>query len=295
MAERHVGLSRRPIARKRWLAQNNRMSEKRVFICYRDQDNPFAAGRIADFLKSRLGPSNVFRYVEKVGVTFDEITKRLLDSDVVLVVVGKNWKTASADGRLWFNDPNDFLRIEIEYAFGRGLPVIPVLIEDSSLGYPAEYPDPLKPLTRINPARVSGRDFEKEAEALLGVVNESKPMPPPLPGSNEKISAEDLVLIWRSWRAPKQDHRHPSGGPVYRFDVVIGAAPEILDRIDRVVYYLPPAWPDSPASISDRPDAFRLKEIAWWDLTIRARVYVRDQADVVALSTHVWLWQPERI
>ena len=28
------------------------MAEKRVFICYRDQDAPFAPGRIAEFLKS---------------------------------------------------------------------------------------------------------------------------------------------------------------------------------------------------------------------------------------------------
>jgi hypothetical protein len=144
--------------------------------------------------------------------------------------------------------------------------------------------------------RISDRNFESEAEGLLNVVSSSQPMAPPLPGQNEKITAEDLVLIWRSWRSPENDHRNPSGGPVYRFDVVIGAPPEILDRIDKVVYYLPPAWgARSPASIADRADAFRLKEIAWWDLTARARVYVRNQADVVPLSTHVWLWQPQSI
>ncbi len=34
--------------------QNGRMAEKRVFVCYRDQDVPFAVGRIADFLIGRF-------------------------------------------------------------------------------------------------------------------------------------------------------------------------------------------------------------------------------------------------
>jgi hypothetical protein len=129
-----------------------------------------------------------------------------------------------------------------------------------------------------------------------GAVRDAKETPPPFPGENEKITAEDLVLIWRSWRSPKHDHRNPGGEPVYRFDVVIGAPPELLDRIEKVVYYLPPAWGErSPAFITNREDAFRLKELAWWDLTFRARVYVRNQPDVIALSTQIWLSMPEKI
>jgi hypothetical protein len=183
-----------------------------------------------------------------------------------------------------------------ESAFGRHLPVIRLLIENASLGLPDDFPDPLKPLTRINPIRISERHFDSDAEKVLHAVRDSKPTPPALPGENEKMTAEDLVLIWRSWHSPEHDHRNPSGGPVYRFDLVIGAPPELLDRIERVVYYLPPAWGErSPASITNREEAFRLREIAWWDLTVRARVYVRNQSDVIPLSTHVWLWMPEKI
>jgi hypothetical protein len=277
--------------------QNAGMPEKRVFICYRDQDVPFAVGRITDFLKARLGADNVFRYIDNVGVDFSQIVARLWQSDVVLVVIGERWRApAFPDGRRRLDDPNDFFRLEIESAFGRHLPVIPLLIDNASLGLPDEFPDPLKPLTRINPIRISERHFESDAETVLQAVRDSKPTPPALPGENEKMTAEDLVLIWRSWRSPEHDHRNPSVGPVYRFDVVIGAPPELLDRIERVVYYLPTAWGErSPAAITNREDAFRLREIAWWDLTVRARVYVRNQSDVIPLSTHVWLWMPENI
>jgi hypothetical protein len=266
------------------------MRESRVFICYRDQDVSFAVGRIADFLEARLGKGHAFRYIDNLGVDFQQILDRLLESDVVLVVIGDHFRTAvSPDGRRRLDDPNDFLRREIEAAFDRHLPVIAVLIENASLGEPDDYPDLLKPLTRINPIRISERRFAVDAEEVLKAVLKAK-------GKDEKITAEDLVLIWRSWRSPDHDHRSPGGDPVYRFDVVIGAPPEHLDRIERVVYYLPPAWGErSPAFITKREDAFRLQEIALWDLTVRARVYVRNQADAIPLSSHVWLWMPEKI
>jgi hypothetical protein len=142
---------------------------------------------------------------------------------------------------------------------------------NASLGLPDDYPDSLRPLTRINPIRISEQRFEIDAEKVLQAVRDAKETTPAFPGKNEKITAEDLVLIWRSWRSPEHDHRNPGGEPVYRFDVVIGAPPELLDRIERVVYYLPPAWGErSPAFIMNREDAFRLQEIAWWDLTVRA-------------------------
>ncbi len=269
------------------------MEGKRVFLCYRQHD-AFAAGRIAEFLKEKLGADSVFRYIEHPGVRFEDIIQALLSCHVVVLVIGDRWlTTASGDGRRRLDDPNDFLRLEIEWAFGRHLPVLPVLVEGASLGFPDDFPDSLKPLSRINPLHISDQHFDQDSDRLLIAISNAKPDTAPLPpGEKEKITAQDLVLIWTSWRSPENDYRNPSGGPVYRFDVVIGASPSVLDRIEKVIYFLPPAWGSrSPALIDDRPAAFRLKETAWWDLTVRARVYVRDQADVIPLSTHVWLME----
>jgi hypothetical protein len=263
---------------------------KRVFLCYRHHDAGFAAGRIADYLTAQLGEDAVFRYVDTAGVTFEDITRTLLAADVVLLIMGDRWLSDTADqGQRRLDDPNDFLRLELEYAFARHLPVIPVLIEPAELPFAKDLPDPIKPLSRIVPARVSDRHFAEDAARLVELVANAKPVAPQPPGPEDKVTADDLVLVWTSWRAPRHDHMNPDGLPVYRFDVVIGAEPPVLDRIEKVIYFLPPAWGSwSPALVTDRPSAFRLKQITWSDLIVRARVYIQGQAEVQSLSSHIW-------
>jgi hypothetical protein len=260
---------------------------RRVFLCYRHRDAGFASGRIAAALADVLGERNVFRYVDRAGVAFDDIQRTLLDCHVVLALIGDRWLETSPEPR-GLDDPNDFLRLEIEVAFARNLPVIPVLIEGARLPYADELPDSLRPLARINPVGVTDRHFHADMHRLVDVLQRAQPEPPRPPTAGEKVTAEDLFLVWWCWRSPQHDHLG-TGLPVYRFDVVIGAEPAVLDRIEKVIYFLPPAWgPDSPAVVQDRPSAFRLRRITWWELTVRARVYVRDQPDVIALSAHVW-------
>jgi TIR domain len=261
-------------------------SSKRVFLCYRREDAQLSAGRIADFLSNRLGDECVFRYSEHEGVPFEAITKKLSDSEVVVVLIGDRFLKAS-DGRRWLDDQDDFLRVELETAFARYCPVIPLLLEYASLGYSQDYPDTLRPLSRINPVRVSDRHFVADCENLLKVIERSRSSPPPPPGEREKISAEDLVLKWSSWRSPKHDNKNPSGEPVYRFDVITDAVPAVRNRIQKVIYFLPPRWETSPATVTDETDekAFRLRDLAWASLTVRARVYIKDQGEPITLST----------
>jgi hypothetical protein len=108
-----------------------------------------------------------------------------------------------------------------------------------------------------------------------------------IPSSNQ-ITAEHLALIHSSWRAPRHDARF-RGHQVYRFDVVVSAAGAVLDRIDRVIYLLPPAWPTSPKTVSDRRTSFGLKELAWGDVLVRAKVYMKGQKAPIDLSSFVRL------
>ena len=104
----------------------------------------------------------------------------------------------------------------------------------------------------------------------------------------EQITAEHFALIHSCWRAAKHDERFP-GHRVYRFDVILAAGPDVLDQVERVIYFLPPAWPTSPQTINDRKSSFGLKELAWADLLVRAQVFVRGQRDAVYLSCYVRL------
>jgi TIR domain len=95
-------------------------SQGGIFISYRRQD---AAGW-ADWLHKRLAerfPGQVFMDVDAVGrgVSFaDAITEAVSTCQVLLVVIGPEWLTATDDeSHRKLDDPGDFIRLEIEAAF----------------------------------------------------------------------------------------------------------------------------------------------------------------------------------
>lgn len=100
-----------------------------------------------------------------------------------------------------------------------------------------------------------------------------------------------LRLAYSSWRTPKWDAQF--GQDVYRFDVVVEAPEDVLDRIEYVEYRLPPAWPatSSPRRVDDRQTKFKLKELAWADLAVRAVVVFKTQAAVISLECDVKLME----
>ena len=78
------------------------------------------AGRIYDRLADRLGRESVFFDVDNIqlGVDFiDVLTKRVGACDALVAIIGKSWvSSVSKDGRRRLDDPDDFVRVEIETA-----------------------------------------------------------------------------------------------------------------------------------------------------------------------------------
>ena len=126
-----------------------------VFISYRRDDSPNAAGRIYDRLKSRLGSERVFFDIDSIrlGVDFVEVLSSSVGKcDALVVVIGRNRvSSASNNNRRRLEDPNDFVRIEIEATLARQIPLIPVIIDSAPFPDVEALPDSLKPLTRRNP------------------------------------------------------------------------------------------------------------------------------------------------
>src|SRR5574337_1156833 len=108
-----------------------------VFISYRREDSGGYAGRIYDRLTSRLGRENVFFDVDTIppGRDFVEVlSERVAKCDALLAVIGKHWVvSADSNNRRRLDDPNDFVRIEIEAALNRNVPVIPVLVDGAAM------------------------------------------------------------------------------------------------------------------------------------------------------------------
>ncbi|MEP7286504.1 MAG: toll/interleukin-1 receptor domain-containing protein [Chloroflexota bacterium] len=146
-----------------------------IFISYRRDDNGDIAGRIYDYLTQPLGPfptSDVFKDVDSIplGVHFkNHLEQQMQQCAVCLVVIGPRWADITdAAGRRRFDDPSDFVRIEVESALQRGIPVIPLLVSGATMPDGSKLPTTLSDLPYMNGTRI-GRDpdFKPDMARLM--------------------------------------------------------------------------------------------------------------------------------
>jgi hypothetical protein len=146
-----------------------------IFISYRREGGAGFSGRLADDLGRRFGPNEVFRDVEDIASGEDfvaRLDKALRDCRVLLVVIGRTWLTASADGQRRLDNPNDFVRLEISHALAAGVRVIPVLVEGARIPAERDLPEPLKPLARRQAHELSESRWDYDVERLASVVEQ---------------------------------------------------------------------------------------------------------------------------
>src|SRR5262249_24843687 len=104
-----------------------------VCISYRRADSASISGRIYARLIGQFGSQNICKDVDNMppGVKFGTyIQDALRQCAVVLVLIGRQWLAEeTAGGRRRLDDPEDWVRTEIEAALALGLTVLPVLVE----------------------------------------------------------------------------------------------------------------------------------------------------------------------
>jgi hypothetical protein len=92
----------------------------RIFISYRRTDSQTISGRVHDRLEKVFADKNVFKDVNDIlaGKDFRLVLQDAAQQcDIMLVVIGKQWLNSSNDkGSRRLDDPNDFVRIEVETA-----------------------------------------------------------------------------------------------------------------------------------------------------------------------------------
>jgi hypothetical protein len=88
---------------------------------------------------------------------------------VLVVLIGDTWLEATDEtGHRRLDAPNDFVRIEIQAALRRRIPVIPVLLGRVSMPTAEQLPAPLADLAYRNAAEVRpGRDFDTDLDRLV--------------------------------------------------------------------------------------------------------------------------------
>ena len=133
----------------------------------------------------------------------------------------------------------------------------------------------------------SNSELKRLVKNLNQVIGQRKPiMSIAIPDPNGPITDEHLTLVHSSWRVPQRDAEF-QGQRMYRIHVIVFGVDPALDRIERVRYFLDPAYPNPIQESTDRERNFELKELANGYSVIRAEISVKNQVDLVRLSRFI--------
>jgi len=143
-----------------------------IFISYRRSDSQDVTGRIYDRLVAKFERRQVFKDVDSIplGVSFPmHLEQMLKKANVVLVIIGPTWVTATDEqGRRRLDDPNDYVRLEVEAALRANMPLIPILVSNTAMPKASDVPPSLQKLLLRNgmPVRPDP-DFHNDVNRLF--------------------------------------------------------------------------------------------------------------------------------
>jgi hypothetical protein len=160
----------------------------RIFLNYRREDASGHAGRLYDFLRHGRGEvagfrkEQIFMDIDTIapGVDFRRVIEDAVGScDVFIAVMGRQWLDATdAHGRRRLDKGNDFVRLEIEAALARDIPVVPVLVQGAQMPSAEELPETLDDFAHRNAVELSDARWDYDVGRLtawLSTLEEEKP------------------------------------------------------------------------------------------------------------------------
>jgi hypothetical protein len=152
-------------------SRQSRVKDLKIFLSYRREDSGDVTGRLYDRLTQHLGSAQVFKDVDSIppGVDFRAYLANQIEAcDVMLVVIGTHWLAPDATGRRRIDNPQDFVRIEIETALERGMPIVPILVSGAEIPSAEQLPEALAALA-YRQARLlrPDPDFHLDVDRLL--------------------------------------------------------------------------------------------------------------------------------
>lgn len=167
-----------------------------------------------DALQGRFGIDEVFFDLDNIpfGVDFRQYIANAVGScAVLLVVIGDQWlHLTDEQGRRRLEDPSDFVRIEIEAALKRDIPVVPVLIETAQMPAASELPESIRELTFRNAAEMrAGRDLKHHVERLVSGLAESLEARMSRPAEEDSAPSEEEVPVAPK---PREEITRPTEG-----------------------------------------------------------------------------------
>lgn len=170
----------------------------RVFVSFRNGDEPYAAAMLYHALADRLGDELVFRSSNSIPLAArwaDRIWEHLDASDVVMVVIGPRWLSVTdhtGRRRLWQDD--DWVRQEVARALSAGKEIAPVLIAGVPRLTEKDLPESIAALAAVQSRIIDHRDLVttigQVVDAVVGLLD-----PPPGPPETGR-SRGGWLRVW---------------------------------------------------------------------------------------------------
>ena len=157
------------------------VAEKSIFISYRRIESDYISGQIFEHLAQHFGKDAIFKDVYSIplGVDFRKaIDENVGKCQVLLAIIGAQWLSIKNDeGNRRLFEPGDFVRIEIESALKREIPVIPLLVGKVTMPTEDDLPTGLEELAfregiRIRPDPDFQHDMSDLIESLKNHLSE---------------------------------------------------------------------------------------------------------------------------
>src|SRR5579864_1419120 len=146
----------------------------RITISYRRDDSDVITGRIFDRLSAHYGRETVFRDIDSIplGVDFRKHVNSVLDdTDIMVAVVGPKW-IGPRPGQSRLDNAADPVRVEIDAALRKKVPLIPVLVLRAQMPRADQLPPSLEDFAYRNAATIdAGQDFDTHMARLIRAID----------------------------------------------------------------------------------------------------------------------------
>lgn len=206
-----------------------------IFVNYRQSDSQHAAMAIAAILKQSFAEGEVF--IDRSSILSGRdwpksISNALETAQVLVAVLGEDWlRCWDEHGRRRIDHPNDWVRLELSRAFERGIPVVPVLLENAEIPSREALDNCLSGICTAQAERVRLDTWDSDLARLIdtlsrlitGVVRRTPSFPAgiriarPQPRQKERpiLSLDKLNESMQNipnWREESNSHNWAIGG-----------------------------------------------------------------------------------
>ena len=202
-----------------------------ITVSYRRNDSDAITGRIFDRLVGHYGQGSVFRDIDNIPLGIDyrkHITGTLATTDVLLAIVGPEWIGQTPDGSSRIREETDLVRIEVETALRKNIPVIPVLVSNATMPQSTDLPDGLQDFAFRQAVKVDAReDFDDHVRRLIRGLDRLLQIEAPSAQQVPKQTGLDVPASGDDWTAGF----HEISGNDFKLQIRKGSEHHLLEYV----------------------------------------------------------------